>query len=344
MHDAHFDEHRRFDEGVEPTRALLAITRATISCMTLHKRCRVRDHDESTRTPLVNSPDTSLKYSARAETLGTLAMRGARFSVDRAQYDGTASSDIFTQHDLYACIIDGHFDETAQAMIDGRRVAPSVRGDVAHSILVPAGSRLVTSRSGNVDGRYLICEIDAESVAPIFGESLSRFELRPHFGTSPMPSDIAKRLATVCYEDEGMELIYKEALTTVFAHDLYRAFGVDTLAAPPSSRVGRHRFKQAFEYIEASLDQDIGLHELAAIVGLSASHFSHAFKEAYGVSPYRFVLQRRIMRAKALLVSTNETIAEIALRVGFSSQSLFTKKFSSYTGFSPTSYRAANRR
>jgi AraC-like DNA-binding protein len=292
----------------------------------------------------VNSPDSSIKYSARTDTFGSIEMRGIKFSVDGAKYDGIASSDISPGRDLYACIVDGLFDETAQATIDGRRVAPSIRGDVAHSILVPAGKRLVTSRRGAVDGRYLICEIDADAVAPIFGESLALGDLQHHFGSSPMPNDIAQRIAAVCCDGDGVELIYKEALAIVFAHDLYRAFGADTVAAPSPTRIGTQRFKQVFEYIEASLDQDIGLNELAGLVGLSASHFSHAFKEAYGVAPYRFVLQRRIMRAKSLLVTTDQTVAEIALRVGFSSQSLFSKKFGAYTGFSPTFYRAANRR
>jgi AraC family transcriptional regulator len=83
---------------------------------------------------------------------------------------------------------------------------------------------------------------------------------------------------------------------------------------------------------------------LASLAGLSVTHFAHAFKGTYGVPPYRYILERRIMRAKVLLCTTNETIATIAARVGFPSQSRFSQVFSRTTGATPSNYRSTGSR
>lgn len=70
--------------------------------------------------------------------------------------------------------------------------------------------------------------------------------------------------------------------------------------------MGTSRFKPVLEFIEESLDRDVGLFELASLVGLSFTHFPHAFKAAYGVAPYRYILKRRVERAKQLLRATND--------------------------------------
>ncbi len=104
------------------------------------------------------------------------------------------------------------------------------------------------------------------------------------------------------------------------------------------------RFQVVVDFVEESLDIDLGLFELASLVGLSIPHFSHTFKAAYGVAPYRYILQRRTKRAQTLLRTTDDTVATISERVGFSSQSRFAQHFVRYYGITPSAYRLEQRR
>jgi AraC family transcriptional regulator len=104
--------------------------------------------------------------------------------------------------------------------------------------------------------------------------------------------------------------------------------------------VGSARFKSVIAFVEDALDREIDVNEMASIAGLSTTHFSHAFKTTYGVSPYRYILQRRIRRAGTLLRTTNDTIAAIAASVGFSSQSHFSQAFARLVGSAPSAYRS----
>jgi AraC-like DNA-binding protein len=93
------------------------------------------------------------------------------------------------------------------------------------------------------------------------------------------------------------------------------------------------------EVIETRLAQNFELGKLAAIAGLSDSHFSRAFKQSVGVPPYRYLVQRRIAVAMELIRQSRRSLTDIALEVGFCDQSHFTRMFSQLEGESPGAYR-----
>ena len=92
--------------------------------------------------------------------------------------------------------------------------------------------------------------------------------------------------------------------------------------------------------MEANLGSDIGLAALAGQVGLSPHYFSLLFKRSFGVSPYRYVVSRRIERARLRLSERAVPIAEIALGLGFADQSHFCRVFKTFFGTTPKRYRA----
>ncbi len=94
------------------------------------------------------------------------------------------------------------------------------------------------------------------------------------------------------------------------------------------------------DYVRENLANDISVTELAAIVCMSPSHFSRQFSASFGITPYRFVLQERITRAKDLLATTTLSSSQVAMAFGFSSQSHFVKVFRQFTGVTPKQYRA----
>jgi transcriptional regulator GlxA family with amidase domain len=101
------------------------------------------------------------------------------------------------------------------------------------------------------------------------------------------------------------------------------------------------RLKRVLVFIDDNLGRDIALADLADVARLSAHHFSELFRQSMGTSPYRYVLDRRIECAKVLLRDSVLGVLDIALAVGFSDQSHFSKVFRRATGMAPGMYRAA---
>ncbi len=96
---------------------------------------------------------------------------------------------------------------------------------------------------------------------------------------------------------------------------------------------------RACDVIEANLQNDVTLTQLAASIGLSPTHFSRAFRQSTGVPPFVWLLQRRVERAKALLAQPDLSLARIALEVGFGAQPQFTTAFRRVTGVPPGAWR-----
>jgi AraC-like DNA-binding protein len=111
--------------------------------------------------------------------------------------------------------------------------------------------------------------------------------------------------------------------------------------APPVSGLAPSARRRVAGYVDAHLDESLPLETLARVAGLSRSHFAAAFRETNGTSPHRWVLERRIERAKALLADPALPVTEVALAAGFGSSSHFATAFREATGLRPSDYRAA---
>jgi len=99
------------------------------------------------------------------------------------------------------------------------------------------------------------------------------------------------------------------------------------------------RLRRVTAYIEGNLNAELRLAQLAAVIHMSRYHFARLFKQATGVSPHRFVLQRRIRAAATLLGDSTPSITAIARAVGFTTASHFSTTFRRSTGLTPTEYR-----
>jgi AraC-like DNA-binding protein len=112
---------------------------------------------------------------------------------------------------------------------------------------------------------------------------------------------------------------------------------------PPRGRVKRGLSQAALvrveSHISAHLDTALDIDELAAIVRMSSSHFTRSFHKSVGVTPHRYVIQNRVMRARELLTTTNLPLTEIALTTGFSDQSHFSRRFHEIVGIPPGAFR-----
>ena len=106
---------------------------------------------------------------------------------------------------------------------------------------------------------------------------------------------------------------------------------------PPARHLLRAKDLADGRYFE-HLDVD----GMAAAAGLSRAHFSREFRHAFGEPPHAYLMTRRLERAASLLRTTDRSVGEICLDVGWESVGSFTTSFTRTYGRSPTAYRAAH--
>jgi AraC family transcriptional regulator len=108
--------------------------------------------------------------------------------------------------------------------------------------------------------------------------------------------------------------------------------------APRAVGLSRQQTQRVIDYIDAHLDGDVTLADLAALVHMSPSHFSVMFKRSVGMTPHQCLIAQRIERAKTLLGDGRKLITDIALECGFANPSHFSATFRRLVGTSPISW------
>jgi AraC family transcriptional regulator len=91
--------------------------------------------------------------------------------------------------------------------------------------------------------------------------------------------------------------------------------------------------------VHAKIEDGLSLDEMAESVGLSTAHFSQMFRKSTGESPHRYVLCRRVERAKDMLRAAEARVLDVAVACGFKTQQHFARVFRRICGASPTEYR-----
>jgi AraC family transcriptional regulator len=183
--------------------------------------------------------------------------------------------------------------------------------------------------------------LDVMICASIFadGSSLEVMD-RFHF-RDPEMETISRQIYAEAGRNGMAEKLYLESLITQLAVILLRRYS--TAAEPakvlPSSGLTRSQVRRVLDYIEANLHRDVALQDLAKITDLSLHHFARMFKRTMGAAPHRYVLERRVDRAKEMLRDTGTSLVEISLSLGFSSQSHFTNTFHRMVGAPPGEFR-----
>jgi AraC-like DNA-binding protein len=92
-------------------------------------------------------------------------------------------------------------------------------------------------------------------------------------------------------------------------------------------------------FIDKNLHSTIHTKDLSAIARRSAAHFARSFKHSFGESPHAYVMRRRFEKACHLMITSSESLSQIALSVGFSDQSHLCKRFKQAIGQSPSNWR-----
>ena len=147
-----------------------------------------------------------------------------------------------------------------------------------------------------------------------------------------------------CQADLATENLYVENLASLLAvHFLKKYSNYKGKIHNSRKALSTKKLNLVLEYIEANLDNKITLMDLATITGVGKFYFCRLFKNSTNLSPYKYILHQRVERAKRLLENSTQSIADISLESGFSSQSHMAKHFRNQVGVSPTKYRHIER-
>ena len=138
---------------------------------------------------------------------------------------------------------------------------------------------------------------------------------------------------------EANALFVDHVAAALCSHVAQAYGGIQRLRNLPRGGLAPWQEKRAMQLLESDLSGEFPLSRLALECGLSVRHFTRAFRQSVGMPPHRYLLKRRIERARDLLRDPSLSLLEVALACGFSDQSHFTRLFRASMEMSPGAWR-----
>lgn len=230
---------------------------------------------------------------------------------------------------------------------DGRFGARQItdRGGRGSVNVLPAGMPYTYACEGSREVLHLSLERAPGADSDDDDENAAGGErLRPVFAAAdPLIVSIGAALLSEAIAD-SRDRLYGESMATALRAHLVRRYGAAAAgAAVDASCMPRRAMQRVLEFIEDHLADNLGLGEMARVARMSRTRFLIAFKRTTGMSPHRYVTDRRVERAKALLADPDLDLREVAGRLGYSDQSSFSRAFRRVAQITPGTYRVLHR-
>ena len=207
--------------------------------------------------------------------------------------------------------------------------------------LISAGTKLSWRRDQVTEA--LIVTLDPNFVAALADRPARDGDVEFHTLMAfedPAITYILRAMQTALSGRCARSRLYDEALATALVSHLLSHYMVRPIKQEhPTGGLPVARLRRVLDYIEAHLGEDTSLRQLAELVRLSPDHFATLFRQSIGLPPHRYVLERRVARAKDLLARSPLSLAEIGYALGYTSQAHFITMFRRLAGLPPGAYR-----
>ncbi len=150
----------------------------------------------------------------------------------------------------------------------------------------------------------------------------------------------AKLCSLLIGTDSAKETLSGVHANAVLLDILYRLGRLWQGSGDVATKTPIHRLTaDTYEYLNEHYAEDCSLKTVAAALHVSPNYLHSVFLREVGVTPFTYVTDKRVRRAKRLIAAGEKPMQEIALEVGFCSQSHFNKVFKEHTGMTPATYR-----
>lgn len=237
------------------------------------------------------------------------------------------------------CLLSIHLGQPIQLerTIDGRRS----REHLAEGDIMITPPYLHRQLFWDTDAEFLLLRFEPKLFTSVLYESVDadRTQIVPQLKIcDPLIQYIGLALKAELAIDGLSDRLYAESMAKALAVHLLRHYSTRKREIRTySGCLPSHKLQQALDYIQAHLE-DVSLEAITTELGMSQYHFARLFKQSTGYSPYQYVIKRRIERAQELMMQEQQSIANIAFKVGFASQSQFGRHFKRLTGVTPKQF------
>lgn len=293
------------------------------------------------------------------------ALRG-RYQMARLRSGLTLhATDASDMHDLTTQLVHGagitislFLDGMADVTIGGRTflMGPAANGGEVEGVMIARGEPDLFRRRGRqgmhvrkVNVSLPFDWLDGEGLEDISGHSLVRALVRDHLSSARFrPS---ARLVALC-EQVLRPSVHGALLSTLHLESRVLEIAAEALAilgqdvpsaeAPPLLPREQRRMWEVHDFLEARLDADFTLEDVARAAGMSANRLQRLFRSAFGMTVFDYVRRRKLERARKMLEEEGVSVSEAAYRAGYTSSANFATAFRRAFGMSPKEVRRKN--
>ncbi len=209
------------------------------------------------------------------------------------------------------------------------------------AVIVPAMVGYGVEWDTDIETLTLVLEPPDLATAIDEAQDPKQVEIIPQFSQAdPLLYQLGLGLKGLLEAGEQGSRLYAETLThTLMVHVLQHYTTHTTQPKTYDDGLPQLKLRMVLEYIQAHLDRDLGLKELANLLQFSPHYFAHLFKQSVGIAPHQYVIQQRVERAKLLLKRRDMSISDVAYAVGFANQAHLNRHFKRITGITPGAFR-----
>ncbi|MCR5874586.1 AraC family transcriptional regulator [Phenylobacterium sp. J426] len=266
--------------------------------------------------------EPSLEYGAARQWRG-LAVRRLRAS------PGRHTGGVFDEHRLLFYLAEGVAAECACEGVKQRRL--QIPGDFD---VVPAGA------DGSWEDQAPVDMVSVRLSPELLQASAEGLEipgaaraLAPRLGArDPLVEHLVRTLIAELDSPEHAGRLHADSLASALATRLLQDLAP---VAPRRQILSKPQLRRLVEYVDTRLDADLSLDELAQVAGISVPHLTTLFRRTMGQSVHSYVMERRVIRARELLLAGGTGIAEAALETGFAHQSHLARWMRRLLGVTP---------